>query len=163
MYEGEESMKKQWLEHLTDVIPIEAQRNRISLYTIALEGWRRGMILSFHLSRDTAFNERLIYSLRHKDKIHYFSESSGDKNSEKAHTICHNKDYTYKYLEKNNVPIPRSRLFKSHHTKDEIIKVSRKMRYPLVVKPTDGSSGKGVIVNIKNEQKLRDSIKHVRD
>lgn len=163
MCKGEESMKSQWLEHLTDSIPIEAQRNRISLYTIALEGWRRGMTLSFHMSKDTSFGERLIYTLQYKDQVHYFSESSGDKNSKKAHTICHNKDYTYKYLENNNVPVPKSKLFEFHHEEDQIIEAVKELRYPLVIKPTDGSSGKGVIVNIKDEQMLKEALKHVRE
>src|SRR5690625_1586530 len=150
------------LGHLKDAIPIEAQKNRISLYTIALEGWRRGLELSFHMTMDKSYNERLIYTLRHKDKVHYFSESSGDKNKEQAHNICRNKDLTYQYLERNNIPIPKSLLFQADSTIEHIIEATEKMSYPLVVKPTDGSSGRGVIVNISNKEQLRKPIKHVR-
>src|SRR5699024_1392274 len=62
----------------------------------------------------------------------------------------------------NNVPIPRSMLFQSHISINEIINKTKLLSYPLVVKPTDGSSGQGVIVNINTEEVLRSSIKHLR-
>lgn len=151
-----------WLSHLEDSIPIEAQRNRISLYTIALEGWRRGLELSFRISKDDTSRERLYYSLSNEEKTHWFSESSGDRNSDQAQKICQDKNATNKYLIENNVPIPKSKKFTIKDSPEKIVNSVKDLGYPLVVKPTDGDSGRGVIVNIKDKQSLISAINHVR-
>lgn len=156
------SHQYEWLHHLDDVIPLEARRNRISLYTIALEGWRRGLILTFHNKLNENNKPFFTYSLQSKERIHYFYESSGDKNTKEAFKICDDKSLTSEYLSKADVPIPLGEKFSSKVSVEEIIKYSSKLTYPLVVKPTDESSGRGVITNILNEKQLKDSIIQLR-
>lgn len=152
-----------WLPHLEGSIPAEARRNRVSLYTIALEGWRRGLRLKFYQRKDDHNRHRLIYSLQSEKKIHYFNESSGDKNTDEAFEICGDKGLTNKFLEEANVPIPSGKFFDKNSTVDDIIKDAEILGYPLVVKPTDGNSGKGVIANIENKKELKNAICHVRE
>src|SRR5699024_11318816 len=94
---------------LHDALPIfppEAKRNRISLYTIALEGYRRGLNLKFLNTVDEVGNNKLVYALSSGQTTHYFHESSGDLNTEAAQIICDNKSITYSYLQEANVPTP---------------------------------------------------------
>src|SRR5690625_4077758 len=156
------SYKKDWLPHL-NYLPIEAKLNRTSLYTIALEGWRRGLKLKFHNSYNEDNQRQLRYSLESGKRIHYFNESSGDKNTKEAFSICNDKGLTYHYLEQNNVPTPKGTSFSQEINIEEIVTFSKKLSHPLVVKPTDGKSGRGVITNVKDEKSLREAILFIRD
>lgn len=155
--------REEWLPHLEGVIPDEARRNRTSLYTIALEGWRRGLRLKFYTKRDNENKKRLYYSLQSSERIHFFSESCGDKNTEEALDICDDKSLTYNYLEKANVPIPLGKNFDCHSSIDDIVRYAEKLGYPLVVKPKDGKAGRGVAVNIQDENTLKNAINRVKD
>jgi len=152
----------EWLPHLKQSIPIEARHNRTSLYTIALEGWRRGLKLSFHNVYDENNKILLKYSLKSDKRVHYFDESSGDKNTNEAFKICGDKSLTNKYLKKANVPIPNDKKFDIDTSIEEIITHVQELNFPLVVKPTDESSGRGVITNIKNQQELEESLTILR-
>ncbi len=153
--------KKEWLPHLKGSIPPEAKRNRVSLYTIALEGWRRGLSLKFYQFNDERQHKKIMYSFSSQDSIHYFTESSGDLNTIQAFDICHNKGLTEKYLAKHQVPIPKGQVFTREATIEHIIDYANNMKYPLVVKPTDGSGGKGVFANVKSKKELVDAVNFI--
>lgn len=155
--------RDEWLPHLKGSIPKEATRNRISLYTIALEGWRRGLKLRFYNRSTKETPNEIIYSLESESRIHYFNESNGDKNSDKALEICNDKGLTYDYLKKANVPIPSGKRFDNRSEINEMIDFASGLSFPLVVKPTNASSGKGVITNIKDLNSLKDAIVYVRE
>src|SRR5699024_4600817 len=150
-----------WLPHITD-IPLEAKKNRTSLYSIALEGWRRGLTLKFHRVKEEEV-VKFLYSLSNEKRKHYFNESCGDDVTEEAFRICSDKHLTYEYLQKANVPVPISKRFIQQESIEEILKQIKNMKYPLVIKPTDGSAGKGVITNIGTEEQLIESINKVRE
>lgn len=151
----------EWLPHITD-IPLEAKKNRTSLYSIALEGWRRGLKLRFHRIKKSE-EIKFFYSLSNEKRKHYFNESCGDAVTEEAYQICDDKYLTYEYLQKENVPIPQSKIFIEQESIEEITKQIKHLKYPLVIKPTDGSAGKGVITNIGTENQLIESINEVRE
>src|SRR5699024_11030193 len=92
-----------------------------------------------------------------------FNDSSGDLNTNEAIKICGDKGLTQKYLEENNVPTPLGKEFDAKDSIEKMLKYSRTLTYPLVVKPVDGFGGTGVIVNIKDEKELKDSIIHVKN
>lgn len=156
-----DNYKKEWLPHLKDSIPPEAKRNRTSLYTIALEGWRRGLSLKFYQLIDEVQRKKVIYSLSSQKNIHYFTESSGDLNTIQAFDICNDKGLTEKYLAKHKVPIPKGKVFTRGEAMDDIVSYANIIKYPLVVKPTDGSGGKGVFANLKTERELLDAVKFI--
>lgn len=155
--------KKEWLQKLDGAIPRDAGINGISMYAIALEGWRRGLRLKFHKLKEPGKKPRVVYSLRNKVRTHFFDDSSGDLNTAEGYRICDDKHLTNKFLSEAGLPIPKGRKFSQNTSLEEIIKYTRKLTYPLVVKPTDGLGGKGVIANIENEEKLRQAITYVRD
>lgn len=156
------SSKYEWLPHLKEGIPIEARHNRTSLYTIALEGWRRGLSLSFHNIIDEDNQVLLKYRLKSNERVHYFDESSGDKNTKEAFSICNDKYLTSQYLKKAQVPIPQDIKAGPSDSIEEMMMQAGELTYPLVVKPTDESSGRGVITNIQNEHQLRQALHNLR-
>ncbi|MBU5594371.1 ATP-grasp domain-containing protein [Amphibacillus sp. MSJ-3] len=150
-----------WLPYLNGAIPEEAMKKRMSMYTIALEAWRRGISLSFYQKIEDG-KKQYDYKLTYGDKTHYFQGSMGDLITPEAVTICGDKSLTYQYLEQAGVPIPQGKTFNQSHADHEIIEYARQLTYPLVLKPTDGSGGKGVFANIQTETELSHAIKMVR-
>ncbi|QKY70430.1 ATP-grasp domain-containing protein [Lentibacillus sp. CBA3610] len=150
------------LPHLIDSIPSEAKRNRISMYTIALEGWRRGLNLNFYSYIN---NNKLDikYSLNSPGRIHHFEGSGGDLNTEKAIEICDDKALTKTQLKSTAVPTPHGKSFENNKTISEIMDHAKTLYFPLVVKPTDGSGGKGVVSNIKDNKELKEALLYLRD
>ncbi|MFD1385909.1 acylphosphatase [Oceanobacillus oncorhynchi subsp. oncorhynchi] len=136
-------------------------------YLVALEGWRRGLELKWYrdetslckLDRMNSSTHGKFYSLSNGDKIHYFFRSRGDKVANKTVKICQDKEQTKAYLAKSNVPIP---LGKTLETDEDIVHYANEIGYPVIVKPLNGSMGKGVYTNIANESELKDILKELR-
>lgn len=152
-----------WLPHLEDAVPVAGQGKRISTYTVALEGWRRGLDLKFYSVFEDGNKLKVRYSLGLKDKVHHFSLSMGDKVTDEAFKICDDKDLTKQYLTKGNVPVPKGNMFDKNDSEEEIINYALTLGFPLVVKPTDGNAGRGVFANIQEEEILREVVYHVRN
>ncbi|WP_096190300.1 acylphosphatase [Evansella halocellulosilytica] len=152
-----------WLPHLEDAVPVAGQGKRISTYMMALEGWRRGIDLTFYSLIDEENKFKLRYSLSYKGNEHHFELSKGDKVTKEAFDICDDKDLTKKYLEKAGVPVPRGEKFLNDRSDDEIISYANQLGYPIVLKPVSANGGKGVFANILNEEMLRETIPYVRD
>lgn len=151
-----------WLTHLKKSIPSEAYGYPISMYSIALEGWRRGLQLKF-INNNRA-NSVIRYSLKYQDKEHYFMGSMGDLVSKEAIRICRDKNSTKKYLAEANVPIPEGKFFGKETSDNDIINYAlQHLGFPLVVKPHDGMGGRGVIANITDKEELQAALKYIRD
>lgn len=157
------SAEYRWLPHLEDAVPPAGQGKRISTYTVALEGWRRGLDLQFYSIFEDKNKLKIRYSLSNGEKIHHFALSMGDRVSDKAFDICDDKDLTKQYLSENNVPVPIGKMFESHESISEIVLYAEKLGFPLVVKPTDGNAGRGVFANIQDMKNFKEIVFHVRE
>src|SRR5690625_18899 len=154
--------KKNWLSHLNN-IPNDTNGYKTCTYFMALEGWRRGLKLQFHIQPGIAISQGIKISLSDGKKTHYFRVSRGDKVTKEAIDICRKKQKTYEYLRKNNVPIPDGKDFAANATNEEILAYAKELGFPLVIKPTDGGSGKGVITDINSNNDLIKALKKVRE
>ncbi|WP_147803694.1 acylphosphatase [Alkalicoccus halolimnae] len=153
----------QWLPHLEGAVPKAGQGKRISTYTVALEGWRRGLRLRFYSEFDEEMKLKVRYSLKYKDEEHHFALSKGDLVTDEAFDICDDKDLTKKYLAKANVPTPQGRKFPAESSNEEILAYGNELGYPLVLKPVSANGGKGVFANVREEEVLKGAIEYVRD
>src|SRR5690625_4319079 len=149
------------MPHLKDAVPLSGQGKRISTYTIALEGWRRGLQTRFYSEFEDGNKLKVRYSLSDKKTTHHFQLSMGDAVSKEAFDICDDKDLTKQYLNKRNVPVPEGKKFDESSTEDEILEYGLSLGFPIVVKPTDGNAGKGVFANINTEYDFREIIPYV--
>src|SRR5690625_3219534 len=100
---------RSWLPHLQDSIPPEAQGYTVSLYSVALEGWRRGLTLKF--INEGRSRSHTTYFLSYKGVERRFAVSRGDAVPKKAISICINKHLTKKHLLKAEVPTPNGETF----------------------------------------------------
>lgn len=149
-----------WLPHLEDSIPIDVQGQKVSSYAIALEGWRRGLTLKYIDHRRNI--HKIRYSLSSSDKEIVFAGSRGNLVTSDAVKICIDKSLTKKYLEKAGVPTPEGKKFTKENADKELIAYSKKLGYPVVLKPVSGSGGDGVIANIKSQKEFVNALKFVK-
>src|SRR5690625_1413642 len=152
-----------WMPHHEGAVPPAGQGKRISTYTIALEGWRRGLQLDFYRVIEEEINLKLRFSLDNGKRKHHFQLSKGDRVTQEAFDICDDKSLTKKYLKKNNVPVPQGKTFTTNNTKDEIGAYADKLGYPVVLKPTDGNAGRGVFANVQNRESLLNLVSYVQE
>ncbi len=151
----------QWLPHLDGYIPREAFGYSISMYSIALEAWRRGLQVRFVDVNQT--KSHTVFYLSNGKREHRFAVSRGDKVQIEAIKTCINKDLTKKFLLKAGVPAPEGEVFDKDYSKEEIISYANRLGYPLVIKPLDGTGGHGVIANIETEEEFLSALYYVRE
>ncbi len=144
------------------------RRFDIDAFLVALEGWRRGLSLKFYYDPSTVTDLKIIgynqigkaFSLSSGDKTHYFYRTRGDKVSNEATNIGTDKARAKEYLMKANVPTPGGFTFNKSMDIDSVVNKALKLGFPLVLKPTLGSLGKGVVTDINTEKYLRESISY---
>ncbi|SOC41185.1 acylphosphatase [Salinicoccus kekensis] len=159
------SFKWRWMPHHEGAVPKAGQGNRISTYTVALEGWRRGLDLKFYGHYDEEQNFNVRYSLSNEDRTHHFQLSMGDGVTKEAFDICDNKEITKQYLRSAEVPVPvpEGKVFDETYTDEDILAFAKTMELPIVFKPTDGNAGNGVFANIESLDELEEIIPYVRE
>lgn len=150
----------EWLPHLEKSIPEEAFGYTVSMYSVALEGWRRGLTLKF--INNNRRKSEIDYSLTYKGVEKRFLVTMGEGVTESAIKICRDKHLAKEYLVKSGVPTPVGDYFKKGTTDAEIIAYANDLGYPLVIKPVKGTGGRGVIANIKNEKEFREALDYVK-
>ncbi|MFC3039736.1 acylphosphatase [Virgibacillus xinjiangensis] len=158
-----EENQENWLPHLINAVPTTGYGKKLSMYTIALEGWRRGLKLKFYTIDNPENKLKIRYSLSSDEREHHFESSKGDKTTEEAYEICDNKFLTKEYLEKAGVPVAKGKRFPEASTNDEIIDYALSLGFPLVLKPINANGGKGVFSNIHTEEAFKDALEHVRE
>src|SRR5699024_913310 len=92
-----------------------------------------------------------------------FFRTRGDKVTNEAVELGSDKDITKGMLEKVGVPVPKGKGFDGSATAEEIINFGLELGFPLVLKPTDGSLGLGVVTNIQTKEELEQAFIYVRE
>lgn len=152
-----------WLPHLENAVPSKGYGNRLSMYLISLEAWRRGLKVKYYNIENPDNKVLIRYSLSDGKNTYHFESSRGEKLSKKAFEICDNKDETKKVLAKAGIPVPEGKRFKESSTDEDIIEYAEQLGYPIVIKPISENAGKGVFSNLKSKQELREALKYVRN
>lgn len=157
--------QKEWLPHIAPEIAIE-NRFHICAYLVALEGWRRGLTLTWYsqkVKKNRVHAPGRYFSLSSDEQTHYFYKSKGDLTSPKAQGITGKKHITKEWLSKAGVSIPQGNAFTGQHADEDIVAYANELTYPVVLKPTNGFQGIGVFANLKNEEEFRGALKHLRE
>ncbi|WP_062050286.1 acylphosphatase [Bacillus sp. JCM 19034] len=168
----DETTKAEWLLHLPLEVVEDARGPEFDAYLIALEGWRRGLTLKWHVKDSekfkgmkTWFDDKpgKLFSLSSKEKTHYFFRTRGDKVSNEAVEIGADKEKTKIYLEQKGIRTPKGRLFSLDESETQIIEYVEELEFPVVIKPLDGSFGRGVTTNIQSVDGVIEAIKTVKE
>lgn len=67
--------------------------------------------------------------------------------------VASNKELTNRLMHEIGIPVPRSVVVRSE---DEAVRQASRLRYPVVIKPLDGNHGRGVFINLANEDDVRE-------
>jgi len=165
------SMNDNWLPHLSPEVISETEGNYLDAYVVALEGWRRGLTLRWHVKDSEKFKDMKtwfvdqpgqLFSLQSKEKTHYFFRTRGDLVPNEAVEQGMNKDITKQILSKNGIPVPDGKQFSKTATIDEMVQYANEIGFPIVIKPTDGSFGRGVMSDIRTIGELEHSIDYLK-
>lgn len=140
---------------------------KLCSYLIALEGWRRGLKLKWYknesnvckLQKVSGGSNGVVFSLSDGQQTHFFFRSRGDKVENEAVKVCGDKEETKIHLRNNNVPTPLGEVIGAD---EEIIEYAQKIGFPVIVKPINGSMGKGVYTNINSKKELQGILKELR-
>ncbi|AXF57966.1 acylphosphatase [Salicibibacter kimchii] len=160
-----------WLPHVSPEVVSEALGHELCAYLVALEGWRRGLTLKWYTKDAEPFQNMMtwhvdapgkLFSLSSDEKTHYFFRTRGDKVSNEAVRNGADKVHTKTLLDKAGVSVPEGRRFSVDVRDEEIISYASTIGFPVVLKPTEGSFGKGVITNIEDKKALRKALRNVR-
>src|SRR5699024_6751224 len=111
------------------------------------------------MSRLNSSTHGKFVSLENNEKKHYFFRSRGDQVDNKTVGLVQNKDKTKEILNSKGASVPLEKLF-NLEAENDVLKYAKTIGYPVVVKPLDGSMGRGVVVNIKNKKELKEVIAH---
>ncbi|MDV2583320.1 CapA family protein [Alkalibacillus haloalkaliphilus] len=154
---------KHWLDHInSDYIPKMARGDKLSMFVIALEGWRRGLGLEFYETKRKSKKE-VTYSLSSERKTVPFAVSKGDEVSGEAVKLAGNKWLTKRELEKKGVDVPKGIVVGNDISLETLEATAKKVGYPLVIKPTDSNLGKGVLTNISNFEQLKSNFDNLKN
>jgi cyanophycin synthetase len=74
--------------------------------------------------------------------------------------IAGDKELTSRLLSAAGLPVPRS---ESVRTVDQAVRVAARIGYPVVCKPLDGNHGRGVVLDIADEDELRQAFPVAED
>ncbi len=74
--------------------------------------------------------------------------------------IASDKSLTNTLLSSAGMPVPRSQVVRSA---DGAVEAAEKLGYPVVVKPLDGNHGRGVALDLRDEQAVRDAYTLARE
>lgn len=167
-----DEINTKWLPHLTEEIVSEIENNYLDAYVIALEGWRRGLTLKWHVKDSEKFKEMKtwfvdepgqLFSLHSDKRSHYFFRTRGDKVTNEAVEKGMNKETTKRILAEKGVAVPAGREFTIEATEEEILSYANELGYPVVIKPTDGSFGRGVMSDLTSDEEFKFALDYVRN
>lgn len=158
----QEKNQKNWLDHHLVAVPKKGFGSRLSTYMIALEAWRRGLQVTFYLEENDENRTLIRYIISSQTKSYRFNSSLGERVSEEAYHICDHKDRTKLHLDKAGFNTPRGKLLNIEDIEQSLIQSIEDLEFPLVAKPLNANTGKGVSSNIKNQEELIKAISYIK-
>lgn len=145
-------METEWPEHFQPEVVREGYGGKLSSYTLALEAWRRGLEVTF---LDSDLRQYTVTdSDEHSVK---FTRSRPHMTTRQGVQAANDKHRTAQLLRLAGVPAPESVLIETATVDPTALcKKAEIIGYPIVLKPLDGSMGRGVFAGLRNSTELTD-------
>lgn len=155
-------LKKGWLPNLVNAVPKNGYGNRLTMYLMSLEAWRRGLSVKFYLKENRENRLLIRYEINNGNRSYKFNSARSKDMPIKTVDICENKEETKWYLKRAQISVPEGKRFNLAETNEEILSFAEKIRYPVVLKPLSANAGKGVFSNIRNKEQLENAIDDIK-
>ncbi|HIV74254.1 MAG TPA: hypothetical protein H9895_04140, partial [Candidatus Pseudogracilibacillus intestinigallinarum] len=113
-------LNEDWLPHISPEVASEVKGNYLDAYLIALEGWRRGLTLKWHIKDAEAFKDMKtwfvdhpgqLFTLESPEKKHYFFRTRGDKVTNDAVEKAMDKTVTKQIMVEKSISVPKGMQF----------------------------------------------------
>lgn len=131
---------------------------KLSSFCLALEAWRRGLEVSL-LGPDGTRT-----SITDGATEVTFNHSKSDRISAEAHATVESKFATAQAMRAAGVPAPESRYFQAGEADGaDIISAAEELGFPVVLKPVQGSVGRGVLANLQTPAELEAGYRHLTE
>ncbi|QKY70431.1 acylphosphatase [Lentibacillus sp. CBA3610] len=150
------------LSQLKEIMPENAYGANSTMFSMSLEGWRRGLKLKF-FTKYVKNQVKIRYTLSSEERDITFQLSLAETVPKETRKTTRSKKNTKKALQNSNVPTPKGKSFDEENSDEEVINYAKTLEYPLVIKPTNASLGIGVVTGIYDDQTLVDSVKNLRN
>ncbi|NLS10066.1 ATP-grasp domain-containing protein [Nesterenkonia sp. MY13] len=153
-------MEREWPEYFTpDVVSSSFGSGVLSSHTIALEAWRRGLRVKL-----LAPNGRKLELSDGVRTVRFDRSRASSEISRNAYNTVESKYATTASLRAAGVPVPKSQeLRTSETTAGALADRAGQLGYPVVLKPSHGSRGRGVFANIQDASQLEECYTHLVD
>src|SRR5690625_7426864 len=125
------------LPHLENVFSL-SNDNYINTYSLALEGWRRGLNLNFHLSS----NNKINYSLSNNNNTHYFYSSKETRSK-----INKYRENDKQLHVKKNIPMTKGKFYEPGISNHELVSYALEIGLRIVLKINNTSKKYYLIIN----------------
>src|SRR5699024_9033952 len=96
------------------------------------------------------------------ERSHYFFRTRGDKVTNEAVELGMDKQNTKIKLSQAGVRVPKGKLFRKDIDINEVFKYIDEIGYPVVLKPVDGSFGRGVFVGLFSEDEVAQAFTFIQ-
>jgi cyanophycin synthetase len=96
--------------------------------------------------------ENSLLQLGYGKQMRFIEASLPDNTSSIAVDVAKNKQLVKNLLKENNIPVPKGGIVDSE---DAAVVLAEEIGYPVVIKPFDANQGRGVSVNVTDENSLR--------
>ncbi|MGP9552083.1 ATP-binding protein [Halomonas sp. AOP42-D1-22] len=148
-------LEREWPESFSEKVVSKAFGNKLCSYTISLEAWRRGLSVTI---LDSEYNRYLIES---RKKSIIFNRSKCSLTTNEAVASIKDKQVARDLMLKAGVEVPPGKLFLASVSDKDVVGYAEEIGYPVVVKPLNGSLGRGVFTEIQNQKDLIDFFKYL--
>jgi len=146
------------MELLKKNVPLAAYGPNMSMYSIALEAWRRGLYVTFFTKKFKS-SRHLRYKISDGTKTYILSQSLNYTLTPKeSRRTAGKKNLTKELFIKNNVPTPNGKMFTKSSPIEEMLDYAKTLTFPLIIKPASSSLGKGVTIDINSIEELKVAI-----
>jgi len=130
--------------------------NFFSTYLLAEEAQKRGI----RVSKIFPKTKRSYLKLEYDGKKETIIGQRISSLSYNAFFICNNKEVTRTFLKENGIATTEGQMFYKNEM-ENAIDYSKKIGYPVVAKPVDGTWGKNVFLELKNEEQVKIAIEKI--
>jgi cyanophycin synthetase len=129
--------------------------------------------LYFTSKESVTFSEKYLIKEYKNQNIQYHSKNQTLKKDGKILStetnlndinsidLCNSKSDTSKLLQNYNIPVPKFVIWDSSISRENNIREINKLKFPLVVKPNNGSYGNNVFLNLNNINQVLDKIDYL--
>lgn len=158
---------------LTKQMIKETKGLNLDTYLMALEGWRRGLSLTFYYDPTQVTDLKITdsnpigkaFSLKSNksNMTYYFYRSLGNKVSNEAIDLTYDRQQTKTHLKKSDVLSLNGVVFHKDTDNSKIVKLVDNLGYPLVIKSKYNNPGEISYSNIRNEAELLEAIAFIRE